>query len=174
MPWHTLFANVFLDLKLNHTPWSLSNKRYTDSNLQNCLSLILGLFQRWQNLLSNFQLRVLEMDSIPGPLDKCFGIFDKNTNLSWFLLPMIESLHLGCLVLMRSSSILPWHHSSSRPRALVALCFPLIRFRQPSFAASFSEIGFTTSWPSFSLIATKHGMPILNGKAVSSLTFVGT
>lgn len=55
-----------------------------------------------------------------------------------------------------------------------ALHFTLIRFRQPSFVASFSEIGFTMSCLFSSLIVTRQGIPILKGKAVSSLTFVGT
>jgi hypothetical protein len=52
--------------------------------------------------------------------------------------------------------------------------FRLFRFLQPSSVASFSEIGFTISVRFSSLISTKQGAPILNGKAVSSLTFVGT
>jgi hypothetical protein len=49
----------------------------------------------------------------------------------------------------------------------------LIRFRQPNSTASFSEIVFTISCLFSSLISTKQGAPILKGKAVSSLTFVG-
>jgi len=52
--------------------------------------------------------------------------------------------------------------------------FLLFRLRQPNFMASFSEIRLTISCLFSLLISTKHGMPTSKGKAVSSLTFVGT
>jgi hypothetical protein len=51
--------------------------------------------------------------------------------------------------------------------------FRLFRFLQPSLTASFSGIDLTLSCFLSSLISTMQGSPILNGKAVSSLTFVG-
>jgi len=56
--------------------------------------------------------------------------------------------------------------------SLLNLYFRLTRFRQPNSLASSSETGLTTSLPSS--ISTEQGAPILNGKAVSSLIFVGT